>query len=86
MSRYLGLKDILQLAQVNKKMRKVVAKSLKPQLRKHFDLKSYIEKYPFKCIREALNRKVLILNNQEVDDLLLYGSRVNPKNVPINPD
>lgn len=85
-SKYLSLRDILQLAQVNKTLRKTVAKSLKPQLRKYFELKSYIEKYPFKCIREALNRKLLVLSNEEVDDLLLYGSRVNPKNVSKNPE
>ena len=86
MSRYLGLKEMLQLARVSKSMRDIVARSLQPKLRKYYELKSYISKYPFKSTRAALNRKLLVLNMKEVDNLLLYGSRIKPKNVGINPD
>jgi hypothetical protein len=67
-------------------MRKAVSKCLQPMLKKYYDLQSYTEKYPYKCIRATLNRKLLVLSNSEVDELLLNGSRIKPKNVGVNPD
>ena len=86
LSKYVGVQDMLQLSQVNKDMRKAVSKCLQPMLKKYYDLQSYTEKYPFKCIRATLNRKLLVLSNSEVDELLLNGSRIKPKNVGVNPD
>jgi hypothetical protein len=83
---YLGLKDMLQLSQVSKKLRKLVAKSFLPKLKSHYDLQSYLEKYPYKCLRTSLNKKLLVMNFSELDNLLTNGSRVKPKNVPENPD
>lgn len=70
MTKYLSLRDLLTLSQVSKLVQKNVSKCLMPLLRPHFDIKSYIEKYPYKALRKAMNRKVWSVSNMDLDFLL----------------
>lgn len=70
MAKFLDLKDLLELSQVSKILRKNVSKTILPLLKPHFEIKSYIEKYPYLALRGALNRKIWVIENNDLDFLL----------------
>ena len=87
-SRFLTFKEIIMLSNTSKRLRKSIALSLKPTLRRHFSLKSYIEKYPFSALRATFNKRLVILSHEDLDYLLAISEIIKPKkpkNVSKNP-